>query len=72
MTVVRLLYTTAIHFYSLGVRIAACLGHAKAKQWVDGRKVQRTLSQSKGPNNGFGFMRPRSASLSKADPSSRH
>ena len=49
MTVVRLLYTTAIHFYSLGVRIAACFGHAKAKQWVDGRKVQRTLLQAQGP-----------------------
>lgn len=45
----RLLYTTAIHFYSLGVKITACLGHTKAKQWVEGRKAQRTLSLSKGP-----------------------
>lgn len=36
----RLLYTIAIHLYSLGVRVAALSGHAKAKQWIEGRKVQ--------------------------------
>ena len=35
----RLLYTTAIRLYSLGAQAAACLGHAKAKQWVEGRRV---------------------------------
>lgn len=41
MTAVRLLYTTAIRLYSLGAHAAACLGHAKAKQWVEGRRVFR-------------------------------
>ena len=41
MTAVRLLYTTAIRLYSLGAQAAACLGHAKAKQWVEGRRVFR-------------------------------
>ena len=35
--------------YSLGVRIAALFGNAKAMQWVEGRKKQRSLSLSKGP-----------------------
>ena len=34
----RSLYTAGIHLYSLGVKTAACFGHAKAKQWVEGRK----------------------------------
>ena len=35
----RFLYNAAIHLYSLGVKTAACFGHAKAKQWVEGRKA---------------------------------
>ena len=35
----RFLYTAAIHLYSLGVKTAACFGHAKAKLWVEGRKA---------------------------------
>ena len=34
----RLLYTTAIRCYALGVRLAALFGNAKAKLWVEGRK----------------------------------
>ena len=36
----RLLYTFGIHLYTLGVKIAALFGNAKAKMWVDGRKTQ--------------------------------
>ena len=36
------LYTIGIWLYSLGVRIAALFGNAKAIQWVEGRKTQRT------------------------------
>ena len=42
----RLLYTIAIRLYSLGVRIAALFGNAKAKLWVEGRQ---TLCLSKPP-----------------------
>jgi 3-deoxy-D-manno-octulosonic-acid transferase len=49
LTAVRVIYTTAIRLYALGVRIAARFGHAKAKQWVEGRKSQGFLSPSKGP-----------------------
>ena len=38
MIVVRFFYTLAICLYSLGVRVAACFGNAKAKLWVEGRK----------------------------------
>ena len=34
----RFLYTLAIRSYALGIRMAALLGHAKAKLWVNGRK----------------------------------
>ena len=36
----QFLYNAAIHLYSLGVKTAACLGHAKAKLWVEGRKAK--------------------------------
>ena len=36
------LYTIGVLLYSLGVRIAALFGNAKAMQWVEGRKTQRT------------------------------
>ena len=49
MTAVRVIYTTAIRLYAFGVRIAARFGHAKAKQWVEGRKSQGFLSPSKDP-----------------------
>ena len=42
-------YTIGILLYSLGVRIAALFGNAKAMQWVEGRKKQGPLSLSKGP-----------------------
>ena len=42
----RLLYTIAIHLYSLGVRVAALFGHGKAKQWVEGRKNQRLREET--------------------------
>ena len=45
----RVIYTTAIRLYAFGVRIAARFGHAKAKQWVEGRKSQGFLSPSKDP-----------------------
>ena len=45
------LYTIGIWLYSLGVRIAALFGNAKALQWVEGRKTQRTaLRQAHGPD----------------------
>ena len=40
----KVLYTIGILFYSLGVRIAALFGHAKAMQWVEGRKNHLTVS----------------------------
>ena len=43
------LYTIGVLLYSLGVRIAALFGNAKAMQWVEGRKKQGSLSLSKGP-----------------------
>ena len=43
------LYTIGVLLYSFGVRIAALFGNAKAMQWVEGRKKQRSLSLSKGP-----------------------
>ena len=45
------LYTIGILLYSLGVRIAALFGNAKAMQWVEGRKKQGSLSLSKGPTS---------------------
>ena len=42
----RFLYTIAICLYSLGVRLAALFGNAKAMQWLQGR---RSLSLSKRP-----------------------
>ena len=36
------LYTIGILLYSLGVRIAALFGNAKAEQWIKGRQKQRT------------------------------
>ena len=44
-----ILFTIGVILYSLGVRVAALLGNAKAKQWVEGRKKQGPLSLSKGP-----------------------
>ena len=38
------LYTIGVLLYSLGVRIAALFGNAKALQWVEGRKSQGSLS----------------------------
>ena len=44
-----ILYTIGVLLYALGVRVAALLGNAKAKQWVEGRKKQGSLSPSKSP-----------------------
>ena len=44
-----ILFTIGVILYSLGVRVAALLGNAEAKQWVEGRKKQGSLSLSKGP-----------------------
>jgi len=44
---VLILFTIGVLLYALGVRVAALFGHAKAKQWIEGRKRQRSLSLSK-------------------------
>ena len=43
------LYTIGVLLYSLGVRIAALFGNAKALQWIEGRKKQGSLRLSKDP-----------------------
>ena len=35
----RILYTIAVRLYAFGVRIAALFGNAKAKLWVEGRRL---------------------------------
>ena len=44
-----ILFTIGVLLYSLGVRLAALCGNAKAKQWVEGRKNKGPLGLSKGP-----------------------
>ena len=58
----RILYTIGVCLYSLGVRLAALLGNAKAKQWVEGRKSQGSLDPelvegSKGPTQSKPVLR---------------
>lgn len=36
-----MLFTIGVLLYTLGIRIAALFGNAKAKQWIEGRKAQR-------------------------------
>lgn len=36
----RFLYTLGIRLYALGVKLAACFGNAKARLWVEGRRVK--------------------------------
>ena len=43
-----ILFTIGVLLYALGVRVAAWFGNAKAKQWVEGRKNNGSLSLSKG------------------------
>ena len=43
------LYTIGVLLYSLGVKIAALLGNAKAGQWVKGRKRQKLQREAKTP-----------------------
>lgn len=43
-----ILFTIGVILYSLGVRVAALLGNAKAKQWVDGRRTQKPIDRLKG------------------------
>lgn len=44
-----ILFTIGVLLYSLVVRLAALLGNAKAKQWIEGRKKQESLNLSKCP-----------------------
>ena len=53
----RVLYTIGILLYSFGVRVAALFGHAKAMQWVKGRKRQGPLNSSKGPTQNEPVLR---------------
>ena len=53
----NVIYTIGILLYSLGVRIAALFGNAKAMQWVKGRKSQGPLSSSKGPTQNEPVLR---------------
>jgi 3-deoxy-D-manno-octulosonic-acid transferase len=46
---VLILFTIGVLLYSLVVRLAALLGNAKAKQWIEGRKKQESLNLSNGP-----------------------
>lgn len=46
MIAVRFLYTTAICLYSWGISVAALLGNAKAKLWVEGRRKQKFDGQA--------------------------
>ena len=43
-----ILFTIGVILYSLGVRVAALLGNAKAKQWVEGRRKQKPIDRIKG------------------------
>ena len=43
-----ILFTIGVILYSLGVRVAAFLGNAKAKQWVEGRRKQKPMDRLKG------------------------
>lgn len=43
-----ILFTIGVILYSLGVRVTALLGNAKAKQWVDGRRTQKPIDRLKG------------------------
>ena len=36
-----ILFTIGVHLYTFGVRVAAWLGNAKAKQWIEGRRRQK-------------------------------
>ena len=53
----NVIYTIGILLYSLGVRIAALFGNAKAMQWIKGRKSQGPLSSSKGPTQNEPVLR---------------
>ena len=45
----RVLYTIGVWLYSLGVRMAALFGNAKAKLWVNGRKAE--VLKAQGPDS---------------------
>ena len=42
-----ILFTIGVILYSLGVRVAALLGNAKARQWVEGRRKQKPVDRLK-------------------------
>lgn len=47
-----ILFTIGVLLYTLGVRVAALLGNAKAKQWVEGRRVKRpSIRRAQRPAN---------------------
>ena len=41
-----ILFTIGVLIYTLGVRVAAWLGNAKAKQWVEGRRLRSKMPES--------------------------
>ena len=51
----RVLYTIGILLYSLGVRIAALFGNAKAVKWVKGRNHQRSEPQAQNADDWVWF-----------------
>ena len=51
----RVLYTIGILLYSLGVRVAAIFGHAKAMLWVKGRNRQRFAPQAQNADDWIWF-----------------
>ena len=59
----RVFYTIGVCLYSLGVRVAALFGNAKARLWVEGRKSQGSLDPEpveglKSPTNNEPALRP--------------
>lgn len=47
----RILYTIGVWLYSLGVRVAAWFGNAKARLWVEGRKTKALEPVERPTNN---------------------
>ena len=47
-----ILFTIGVLLYTLGVRLAAWFGNAKARQWVEGRKRRAKVPTSTSPDDG--------------------